>query len=67
MYVQHVNKCEHYNFVAQVTLGILPKSKTKHEDMISIMETLPRYMYVPSATTVEHLDIPGLLSEFVTQ
>lgn len=41
----------------QVPLGILLKNEMKHEDMISVLETL--HCYVPSRTATESVDISG--------
>ena len=39
------------SWLEQVPLGILPKSENKHEDMISILDHL--YKYVPTLTSTE--------------
>lgn len=41
-------------FSAQVPLGILPKSETKHEDMIAIRDEL--HKYVPTHITTETIE-----------
>ncbi len=38
----------------QVPLEILPKSETKHEDMISILDTL--HQYVPTTSTIQSIE-----------
>lgn len=37
-------------FYAQVPLGILPKSETKHEDMIAILDELHKYVPMQTST-----------------
>ena len=45
----------------QVPLGIVPKCETKHEDMVSILETL--HEYVPTQTTMKEIDTPDGIRE----
>ena len=48
----NIYACLHSSFFwTQVPLGILPKSENKHEDMISILDHL--YKYVPTLTSTE--------------
>ena len=47
------------NSLKQVPLGIILKSETKHEDMISIMESLQQYVPCKKYTTDEVVESTG--------